>query len=71
MNTLIGNLKRALSGTYHAFHFAKYAQRYLAEYAYRFNRRFDLKFVMPRLIHICARAAPRPEHRVRFAEVSC
>jgi ribosomal protein L37AE/L43A len=71
VNTLLGNLKRALSGTYHAFNFTKYGQRYLSEYAYRFNRRFDLKSIMPRLIHICARATPRPEHQIRFAEVPC
>ena len=42
VNTLLGNLKTALSGTYHAFDFRKYAHRYLAEVQYRFNRRFDL-----------------------------
>jgi len=41
INTFLGNLKRSLGGTYHAFDFAKYAHRYLAEAQYRFNRRFD------------------------------
>jgi len=31
LNILLGNLKTALSGTHHAFKFAKYADRYLAE----------------------------------------
>jgi hypothetical protein len=31
VNTLLGNLKRALSGTYPAFNFAKYARRDLAQ----------------------------------------
>ena len=31
INTLLGNLKTALTGTYHAFDFAKYAHRYIAE----------------------------------------
>ena len=53
---LLGNLKRALSGTYRAFNFAKYARRYLAEYAYCFNRRFDLKSLLPRLLTICTNA---------------
>lgn len=35
VNTMLGNLKTALSGTYHAFDHAKYAHRYLAEFAYR------------------------------------
>ena len=40
VNTLLGNLKTALSGTYRAFNHAKYAHRYLAEFSYRFNRHF-------------------------------
>lgn len=71
VNTLLGNLKRALSGTYHAFKFAKYARRYLAEYAYRFNRRFDLKSLMPRLIRACATARSLHETQIRLAEVRC
>ena len=42
VNTVLSNLKTAMAGTYHAFKFAKYAHRYLAEVQYRFNRRFDL-----------------------------
>ncbi|WP_043649664.1 IS1595 family transposase, partial [Chitinilyticum litopenaei] len=49
LNTLLGNLKTALSGTYHAFKFKKYAPRYLSEVQYRFNRRFELKALVPRL----------------------
>jgi hypothetical protein len=45
VNTLLGNLKTAITGTYHAIKFPKYAQRYLAEAQYRFNRRFDLKSI--------------------------
>ena len=41
INIVLGNLKTALCGTYHAFDFAKYAHRYHAEAQYRFNRRFD------------------------------
>ncbi|TNC93326.1 MAG: hypothetical protein FD119_4110, partial [Stygiobacter sp.] len=37
VNTLIANLKTAITGTYHHFKFAKYADRYLAEVQYRFN----------------------------------
>ena len=42
VNTVLGNLKTSLVGTYHSFNHAKYAARCLAEFAYRFNRRFDL-----------------------------
>jgi hypothetical protein len=31
VNTVLGNLKTAITGTYHAFDFARYAHRYLAE----------------------------------------
>ena len=36
VNTVLGNVKRALDGTYHAWG-QKYAPRYLAEFSYRFK----------------------------------
>jgi len=42
VNILLANVKRAIGGCYHAIRQAKYARRYLAEAAYRFNRRFRL-----------------------------
>ena len=47
---MLGNLKTAFAGTYHAFDYAKYAHRYLAEFAYPFNRRYDLAAMVLRLI---------------------
>ena len=47
VNVVLGNLKRSLDGTCHAFGFFKYAERYLAEAAWRFNRRFNLKALVP------------------------
>lgn len=41
LSTIMGNIKSALTGTYRASR-RGYAKRYLAEYQYRFNRRFDL-----------------------------
>ncbi|MHB1274243.1 MAG: IS1595 family transposase, partial [Rhodanobacter sp.] len=35
VNVLLGNVKRAISGSYHAIRQGKYARRYLAEAAYR------------------------------------
>lgn len=69
VNTVLGNLKTALSGTYHAFDFAKYADRYLAQFQYRFNRRFDLKSILPRLLHAAATTGARTEAYLRMAEV--
>jgi ISXO2-like transposase domain len=45
VNTLLGNLKAGLSGTYHAFHFDQYGHRYLSEFQYRFNRTGNLKTI--------------------------
>ena len=39
VNTALGNIKTALAGTYHHVS-AKHAQRYLASFAWRFNRRY-------------------------------
>ena len=69
INTLLGNLKTAIGGTYHAFNFAKYAHRYLAEFQYRFNRRFDLRAILNRLLVALVAAPASPEHRLRLAEV--
>jgi transposase-like protein len=59
VNTVLGNLKNALHGTYHAFR-PKYLQRYLSEFCYRFNRRFDLAALVPRLIYAAAHTPPLP-----------
>lgn len=69
VNTVLSNLKTAISGTYHAFKFAKYAERYLAEVQYRFNRRFDLGSILVRLMRAATLTRPRPESMIRLAEV--
>jgi hypothetical protein len=68
VNTLLGNLKTALSGTYHAFDFTKYAHRYLAEAQYRFNRRFNLAAILARLLRAAALTPRRPARLIRLAE---
>jgi ribosomal protein L37AE/L43A len=65
VNTVLGNFKTALSGTYHAVKFAKYAHRYLAEVQYRFNRRYNLRSILPRLIHAAASTITVPEAVIR------
>ena len=69
VNTMISNVKTAISGTYHAFKFDKYIRRYLAEVQYRFNRRFDLKIILTRLLRAAATTGPRPERVIRASEV--
>lgn len=71
VNTLLGNLKTALSGTYHAFDFRKYGHRYLAEFQYRFNRRADLKVILPRLLRAAAMTPKRTQLWLRLPEYSC
>lgn len=66
VNTLLGNVKSALRGTYHSIS-PKHAKRYLAEYQYRFNRRFDLSSIMTRLSYVSLRTAPMPEWLLRKA----
>ena len=43
--------------------------RYLAEFEYRFNRRFDLPAIIPRLLCVALRTPPMPERllKVRLA----
>ena len=69
VNTLIGNVKTALTGTYHAIKFAKYAYRYLAEVQFRFNRRYDLRAILNGLLGALVRAPRRPECGIRVAEL--
>ncbi|GAC1503615.1 MAG: IS1595-like element ISXca4 family transposase [Steroidobacteraceae bacterium] len=71
LNTVLGNLKTSLSGSYHAFDFRKYAARYLAAFAYRFNRRFDLKALHTRLLLAAVSCAPHPQWSIRLAEDHC
>lgn len=68
VNTMLGNLKTSISGTYHAFKFTKYADRYLGEAQYRFNRRFDLSIILARLTRAAALTIPHPMAKIRLAE---
>lgn len=65
VNTVPSNLKTGLTGTYHAFKFAKYAHRYLAGFQYRFNRRFDLRSILSRLVHAACTTQPQALAAIR------
>jgi hypothetical protein len=71
INTVVGNLKTSFGGAYHAFNFAKYGSRYLAAFAYRFNRRFHLETLPTRLLVAALAIGPRPAPWLRRAEESC
>ena len=65
VNTTLGNIKTALAGTYHHVS-KKHAQRYLASFAWRFNRRYQLDSMTERLMWAALHAKPRP-YRVVIA----
>ncbi len=69
VNTLLANLKTAITGTYHAIKFQKYAQRYLSESQYRFNRRFDLSTILSRLLRAAVTTKPKSLNVTRLAEL--
>jgi hypothetical protein len=68
VNVVLGNVKRAISGCYHAVRQAKYARRYLAEAAYRFNRRFRLAEMLQRLARAMVLCKPWPEPKLRAVD---
>lgn len=70
INTVLSNLKTAISGTYHAFKFWKYGDRYLAEFQFRFNRRFDMSAMLGSIVRAAACCRPCPEPVLRMAEHS-
>ncbi len=67
VNVVLANVKRAISGRYHAFKQSKYAWRYLAEAQYRFNRRFRLAEMLPRLMRAMMLCSPWPEPNLRVS----
>jgi len=69
VNTMIGNVKNAITGTYHAIG-SQHLSRYFAEFCYRFNRRFQLENMLPRFVYIAARTPPMQNRLLKIAE-SC
>ena len=58
INTIIGNAKTFLLGTYHGRPDPKHLQEYLNEYCYRVNRRFWESQLFPRIVAACANCEP-------------
>lgn len=65
INTVLGNLKTTLAGAFHSMNYRKYGAGYLAAFAYRFNRRFDLRGLVARLIVDVVQHKPAKESVVR------
>jgi ISXO2-like transposase domain/Transposase zinc-ribbon domain len=67
VDTMLGNVKNAIHGTYHAIGH-KHLPRYLAEFCWRFDRRFDLANLLARLAVAATRTPPMPYRLVKLAE---
>ena len=59
VNTMLGNIKCAITGTYRKLG-PDHAGRYLASFAWRYNRRYQLETMIPRFVHSAARTEPMP-----------
>ena len=59
VNTRLGNIKTAVAGTYHHVS-PKHARHYLASFAYRFNRRYQLDSIVERLAWAAVHTGPQP-----------
>ena len=57
VKTLLGNVNRAIDGTYHAS-----AVRYLAGFAYCFNRRYQLASFVARLAYVSVRTLAQAQY---------
>jgi transposase-like protein len=69
VNTALGNIKAAITGTYRSIS-QKHVPRYLAEFEYRFNRRYDLAAMLSRLTKAAVQTPPMPYRLLRLAEIS-
>ena len=69
VNTILGNIKAAMVGTYRAVR-AKHVPRYLAEFEYRFNRRYRLETMIDRLTYVSLRTAPMPYRLLKLADAT-
>ena len=67
INTMIGNVKRSIHGTYHSVS-SKHLPRYLGEFNFRFNNRFNMGSMIEILIEHASKAKPLPRHKLKLAE---
>ena len=65
VNTVLGNIKRAIDGRYHSIRCQKYARRYLHEATWRFNRRDKMPDMIFKLIDASTRCRTVTERMLR------
>ena len=68
VNTILGNVKTAIKGTYHKLD-PKHLGRYLSEFNYRLNRRFDMPSMIARLGRAAVNTAPMSEQLLKLPDV--
>jgi hypothetical protein len=62
----LGDIKAAITGTCRSI---KACPALSGEFEYRFNRRYDLAVIVPRLCWACVRTPPMPYRLLKLAEV--
>jgi hypothetical protein len=67
VNTMIGNVKRAIHGTYHSVS-SKHLPRYLAEFSFRFNNRFQMGSMIDVFVKKAVKTSPLPQNKLKLAE---
>ena len=67
VDTMIGNVKNSIHGTYHAIS-DKHVPRYLGEFCFRFNRRFELGNMIKQLAQAAVNTLPMPQRILKQAE---
>lgn len=67
VNTMIGNVKKAIHGTYHSVS-SKHLPRYLAEFCFRFNNRFHMGAMVVHLVRQAVETKPTPQRLLKLAE---
>ena len=67
VNVMLGNVKRSLHVTYHAVS-QTHLPRYLAEFCYRFNRRFNMSLMIGSLARAAINSKPIPQRYLKLAE---
>lgn len=67
VNTLIIKVKNAMRGTYYSIN-KKHLPRYLSEFCFKFNRRFNLEKMIEQLIFSSIQTAPMAQRLLKLAE---
>jgi hypothetical protein len=68
---MLVNQETSAARTYHTIDYSKNGHRSLAEFAYRVNRRYELKRILPRLLFTAVETKPQPLSKLHLSEAAC